>query len=81
MTLQAALKFIQCVGSDPLLQRQIEGLDNQSELSDLIQLGAQQGLQFTMTDLQAAHKHHWNMRWLRYNSQSISPDALPDSSS
>lgn len=72
MSIQAAWRFIHQVRQDEELRNAIQSLGQQADLERLVQIGAEAQLAFTAHDLQAAFKHDWTMRWIRYGSSDAS---------
>ena len=71
MSVSEALKFIQQIRVDTDLQARLLTFDDGSDLYRCVQLGAQLDLTFTVTELQAAYKHDWVMRWLLYHPSKV----------
>ncbi|MFG6101736.1 Nif11-like leader peptide family natural product precursor [Leptothoe sp. EHU-05/26/07-4] len=68
MSIQTALQFIQHVRSNETVQHQLESTDLQVGLASLVDIGAMYGFEFTMEELQQAHRHDWMMRWVHFQS-------------
>lgn len=71
MSLQAAHSFIKRVREqDPVLRGRIEGLGLNATLEDLVQIGAEAGLDFTAEELQTAYGHNWAMLWFLHQTRA-----------
>ena len=69
MSVQTALQFIKQLHSDEELKQQVIAIKQPPDLQSFFELGATQGMIFTVEDLKIAHKHDWTMRWLIYRSE------------
>ena len=70
MSVRAALEFIRQVRDDEALKDRIQALDCEASLEDLVEIGSQAGLAFTIDELRSAHEHDWSMRWVHYGSRN-----------
>ena len=71
MSVQNALKFIQAIGNDPLLRKQLQLLGHQAELGDIVKMGAREGLEFTEEEFSTAFATDWKMRRHYYCGEKI----------
>lgn len=67
MSVQTALQFIQQIRADEGLKNRLLALNHNPDLESFVKLGAEVGLNFTVAELEEAHKHDWAMRWLLYS--------------
>jgi predicted ribosomally synthesized peptide with nif11-like leader len=65
MSVQAALQFIQAVRQDENLQERMM-LGHPASGEELVQVGRDAGFEYNEAELQAAYKHDWVMRSIRY---------------
>ena len=65
MSIQNALAFLHQARRDEAIQRALD-VPNDLDWPDLVQIGAQAGLDFSVEELQRAHALDWRMRWARY---------------
>jgi hypothetical protein len=69
MSIQVALAFFRTVRDRPELRQRIAAWGPAAPMSQLEALADELGLACSATDLDAAFRHDWVMRWLRYTSQ------------
>lgn len=66
MSLKAAFVFIQAVRERQDLQASLQDLGQAVSGEELVKLGEETGFDYTQEELQAAFKHDWVMRSVRY---------------
>lgn len=70
MSVKAAMCFIQTVESDDGLKDAIRAMGHDVSLEQIVELAAQQGLEFSVEDLRAAFAKDWEARWAYYSARS-----------
>lgn len=66
MSLKAAFGFIRAVRERQNLQASLQDLGQAVSGEELVKLGQETGFDYTEVELQAAFKHDWVMRSVRY---------------
>ena len=66
MSVQAALDFIRLTREDAPTRARVEALGPAVELPELVAIGRDAGLDFTPTELRAAHRQDWAFRRIRF---------------
>lgn len=66
MSLKAAFGFIRAVRERQDLQTSLQDLGQTVSGEELVKLGQESGFDYTEVELQAAFKHDWVMRSVRY---------------
>lgn len=66
MSLKAAFGFIRAVRERQDLQTSLQDLGQAVSGEELVKLGKESGFDYTEVELQAAFKHDWVMRSVRY---------------
>jgi len=69
MSVKNALKFIQLFGDDPRLKKDLQDLGPAAEISDIIALGAREGLDFSPEEFRAAFSRDWQMRRVYFTGE------------
>ena len=62
MSVQNALHFIQKVGQNQTLKEKIRAMGADADLEDIVKIGAETGLDFSVEELRAAFARDWSMR-------------------
>lgn len=62
MSLQSALLFVEKVAADGALREAVEALGPDADLSDLVAMGGQIDLDFSVDELREAFVRDWAMR-------------------
>ncbi len=66
MSVQNALYFIQKVGEDDRLKEKIRVMGSNVGLQDMVKMGAEMGLGFSVNELRIAFSKDWAMRYFFY---------------
>lgn len=66
MAIHDAFMFLQRSRQEPRLRRNLEAVGERECSERLLALGKAEGFLFTVEELQAAFRHDWTMRWLRF---------------
>ena len=77
MSVQNALTFLRIARCDEKLRGELAARQ-ELEWDELVRLGEQVALEFTIEELQHAHVLDWRMRWARYSSEAKGVDPDPE---